>query len=177
VENDNVKFKNRQNSNGFTLIELLVSIAIIGLLATISIPAISKARAKARDGRRIKELRRIQTALMLYAQDHNSDYPYSTSTESNGEIINASSALVAALVPGYLGAVPKDPKPESYVYYYKTANKGTFFKLAAYIEMSKTIAQEDGGTADDFYEVYSYSGDKVDLTRDTLCGAMPAGCP
>ncbi|NCO23476.1 hypothetical protein GW896_02340, partial [Candidatus Kuenenbacteria bacterium] len=120
-----------------------------------------------------EELREIETALRLYSQSHSGNFPVSDS----GETISASSTLITALVPYYLLTQPEDPKPESFAYYYKTAQNGTFFKLTAYMEKNKDLAQDDGGAANDFYEVYNYSGDKVSLERETLCAAMPAGCP
>jgi len=158
---------------GFTLIELIVVIVIIATLIGVSMPAASNARMKARDGRRVEELREIETALRLYSQSHSGNFPVSDS----GETISASSTLITALVPYYLLTQPEDPKPESFAYYYKTAQNGTFFKLTAYMEKNKDLAQDDGGAANDFYEVYNYSGDKVSLERETLCAAMPAGCP
>lgn len=59
---------------GFTLIELLVVIAIIGLLSTFAIVSLGSARTKARDSKRIAEIRQIQTALELYFVDK-SEYP------------------------------------------------------------------------------------------------------
>lgn len=50
----------------FTLIELLVVIAIIGLLATLSILALNQSRARARDAKRVSDIRQIQTALEMY---------------------------------------------------------------------------------------------------------------
>ncbi len=60
-----------KNKKGFTLIELLVVIAIIGLLATLSIVALNNARSRARDARRVADIRQIQTALELYYNDFN----------------------------------------------------------------------------------------------------------
>lgn len=57
--------KLKQKQKGFTLIELLVVIAIIGLLASVVLLALSSARAKGRDARRISDLRQIATAANL----------------------------------------------------------------------------------------------------------------
>ncbi|PIW79613.1 MAG: pilus assembly protein, partial [Parcubacteria group bacterium CG_4_8_14_3_um_filter_48_16] len=54
------------NKKGFTLIELLVVIAIIGLLSTLAVVALNNARLKARDAKRIADIKQIQTALELY---------------------------------------------------------------------------------------------------------------
>lgn len=61
----------RRRQNGFTLIELLVVIAIIGILAAIVYSAVNSARAKARDARRLHDLRQFQTALALYYDKFN----------------------------------------------------------------------------------------------------------
>ena len=62
------------NKKGFTLIELLVVIAIIGLLSTMSVLALNSARARARDAKRISDIKQIQTALEMYYNDNN-NYP------------------------------------------------------------------------------------------------------
>ncbi|MDD3285686.1 MAG: prepilin-type N-terminal cleavage/methylation domain-containing protein [Patescibacteria group bacterium] len=59
------------NKKGFTLIELLVVIAIIGLLSTLSVLALNGARARARDAKRIADIKQIQTALEMYYNDNN----------------------------------------------------------------------------------------------------------
>lgn len=60
----------------FTLIELLVVIAIIALLSTLSVVALGGARAKARDARRLSDIKQIQTALEMYL-DSSGTYPAS----------------------------------------------------------------------------------------------------
>jgi type II secretion system protein G len=92
-------------NKGFTLIELLVVIAIIGILSSVVLASLNSARTKARDARRIADLRQIQIALELY-YDANNKYPivsnwiYSTDSSWN--------TLQTALTP-YIASLPKDP--------------------------------------------------------------------
>lgn len=60
----------KNNRFGFTLIELLVVISIIGLLATVVLVSLNRARIKARDTRRIADMNQIMTALTLYYQQY-----------------------------------------------------------------------------------------------------------
>ena len=63
-----------KRSKGFTLIELLVVIAIIGLLASIITTAVNGARVKARDARRLSDIKQVKSGLDLY-YSHGNGYP------------------------------------------------------------------------------------------------------
>ncbi|HEY4508044.1 MAG TPA: prepilin-type N-terminal cleavage/methylation domain-containing protein [Candidatus Paceibacterota bacterium] len=119
-------------SRGFTLIELLVVIAIIGILSSVVLASLNSARTKARDTRRVSDLKQIQVALELY-YDANSKYP----TTLSALVGNAGGASLAVL--------PLDPRgpgnelnvSNGYKYAINNATP-TIYHLGAVLEQAST---------------------------------------
>lgn len=94
---------------GFTLIELLVVIGIIGVLSSIVLVSVDDARKKARDTKRLQEVRQIMNALELYRAD-NGHYPHVTISsgwlKSN---VPAEWDSLQSNLSKYLPKLPTDP--------------------------------------------------------------------
>lgn len=60
----------KKEPKGFTLIELLVVIAIIAILAAILFPVFAQAREQARKISCLSNIRQVNTAASMYAQDY-----------------------------------------------------------------------------------------------------------
>jgi prepilin-type N-terminal cleavage/methylation domain-containing protein/prepilin-type processing-associated H-X9-DG protein len=61
---------------GFTLVELLIVIAILAILASLLLPAVSRVKGKARAAFCTNQLRQMGQALQMYVHDNTSKYPY-----------------------------------------------------------------------------------------------------
>lgn len=104
-----------RKAKGFTLIELLVVIAIIGLLSTLAVVALNSARQKARDSKRVSDIKQIQTALELYFADQNG-YPIEATAvvlgdADNDTLCSTGGFAATCAATTYMGLVPLAPTP------------------------------------------------------------------
>lgn len=143
--------------DGFSLIELLVIIALIGVLSALVLVALNSARAKARDSKRVSDIRQIKSGLELYVNDCNS-YPVETGLvlggtnsfqlqRGNGATCGnntASANTVAGIGP-------------------QVANAGTL-----YISLLPSAPTPNDGSCSPAQNAYTYTGNSTSYTI-TFC--------
>ena len=108
-------------NKGFTLIEMLVVVAIIGLLSSVVLTGLGSARVKARDARRLSDIRHIQNALEIFYSDADR-YPITTGSVG---------------VESLLTSMPQDPQQGSYQYLSLNNDQG--YVLGSCLEQDRPV--------------------------------------
>lgn len=144
------------NKKGFTLVEMLVVISIIGILSSFAVVSLNSARQKARDALRKGDMAQLRTALNLYYDDNNYQYPACGTLDSGADDYGAnvgsgagtgstcySTILSDALTSGsrpLMSRLPEEPRnptndpDEDSVYIYRYVSDGLEYAIAYTLE-------------------------------------------
>lgn len=97
-----------KNKSGFTLIEILITIAIVGVLASISVVYLAGSRNKARDTKRKSDLAQIGRFLSLSCYT-----PQAGAGDYDLADLAAELAVTYPQYQSFLNNIPHDPKSGS----------------------------------------------------------------
>ncbi len=153
-------YKNTQK--GFTLIELLVVIAIIGILSSVVLASLNSARLKARDAKRVSDIKQLQLALEMYYDD-NSNYPTAITVDN-------------LVTPGYISTIPTDPSASA-PYTYSALGSGltcSSYHIAATLESAtNSVLNSDADATTLVGDVCTGGGGAIDGTVATTYDVKP----
>ena len=175
----------------FTLIELLVVIAIIAILAAMLLPALSKAREKARSISCLNNLKTIGIAVQLYADDFDG---YLVAGDTSVANVPASQRWYCLYVP-YIHSSGQAPTSETYIGY-NNAKKSKMFcpsmgpgqsAPSGYDSVANTTYGSNNGTLKNgkytgpFYHMWTYADplphkDKLPSSWALIGDAFNFGC-
>ena len=127
---------------GFTIIELVVVLAVIAILASVTVALFSSARARGRDVRREQDIKTLQSAFSLYVTNIQT-YPL---TDAAGVYLTGSDAVsVTLLSTGVIAAIPQDPRNSDPFRYRYTSADGSTYTLIYSLETGTIPGKTVGG--------------------------------
>jgi len=150
---------------------------IFSLLSSLAIVALNSARARARDARRISDIKQIQTALELYYLDNN-QYPISETYDIEGMCFCSDGFKSQCSGTTYMGIIPSSPEPEdgdcSFLdnfYYYERITPYDYklqYCLGETVDdiHSGTNIATSMGLSSQFYNIDTKLSDDVDIGLD-----------
>jgi general secretion pathway protein G len=102
-------------SRGFTLIEIMVVVVILGILAAMIVPKLTKKPGEARQVKAQQDIRALESALEMYKMDN---FYYPSTTQGIEALVSKPSGEPQPRNwhGGYIARLPKDPWGFPYQY-------------------------------------------------------------
>ncbi len=134
---------------GFTIVELLIVIVVIGVLAALVLNTFSGVQARARDTKRIDDLKKLQKAVLSYSAE-NGSYPIGSQGSGNWSghcpSYGNSDTYIQNLVPTYFSELPRDPIYDVGAQCYLYRSNGTDYMIITHMS-AESICGGDPGNA------------------------------
>lgn len=111
---------------GFTIVELVIVIAVIAILASVTMVTYNGAQARGEYARAQTDMKHISDALAIY-REQNGAYPIPASNATTFQ--PAATQLTSTLTPGYLDSADLLTAKTGYAYLYRTDSSGTDYAL------------------------------------------------
>ena len=169
---------------GFTLVESLAVIAIIGILASLSIYTITQAQRQARDAVRKSDVSAIAQGFEARALDKTCSIPSDVGLYPGKELVTTDSRMIWWHVPilnnpalnlcnpfsVYLSSIPNDPKTIANPYYFNLSAKAGI--EARHYRIAAKLEKEISKTSDQWKEICRQS----DVWYDNFLGQSYDDC-
>ena len=137
--------------NGFSLIELLLTIAIISMLAGTLLPALGKARERARQTVCASNLKQISLAFTMYLQDYEEIFPCAQ------DPVNTSPFYFLWMGRGWRGLLAP----------YITSNISALNPSVLYCPSDRTAPQQWESTSYAYSMAFYHSMDQINMMNST----------
>ena len=116
-------------NRAFTILELLAVVSIIGLLAAMVLPALSRAQAKAHGVSCLNNLKQLQMGWQMYVDDHGGKVPENYADLSTGVWRSSSNSWAGP------SSAPFDPDDSA-------IRQGSIFRLGLFKQPAPSFARE-----------------------------------
>ena len=87
---------------GFTLIDLLVVVVVLGVLASLLLPSLGRAKERARSTQCLQNLHQLGGAVMLYAKEHERRLPAAERQPTNPVLRTNTLPRICDLLSNYV---------------------------------------------------------------------------